>query len=187
MARDQEFRQCSSHLEEDLRMKAATFIHFPARDVGRLVFTGDFARRIVTHWKNGRPDWCWGKPRCSECAEYRGKKAHYVISCWDSARRAHGVFDFPPHAWADILTACEGYGFLRGLVVLVSKEGRKVNGNLVAEVMSTEVGLERYGEMCNVDKLICSTYGLDYSEYREYMERVNGVSISWEVLGVSPP
>jgi hypothetical protein len=155
-------------LAEDLAATNASWIHFPARSVGRICLLANLPLHFHTHWLGASHSLCMGRGRCPNCTDGRGKKGHYAYPVYDMARRAHGAFDFTPPAYESLVRSAEGLGPTLGLTVTIRKTGGVVNGKFVVEAMHTMQAhqIEQWGDPCDTLALVCRTYDIDIDSIR---------------------
>jgi len=158
-------------LAEDLAQRSKTFVHFPAKAVGRVVLLAGLPFPYRVHIWDRRWVFCRGLPHCLHCKDHVPFKGRRCVPVFDQARRVLGAFDFTPDCWRDIEEACLYEGTKIGRVVAIRKENQVVNGKLLVEVMHQIPNPEQLGEPCDVPALVCKTYGLDLDEFdREFLD-----------------
>lgn len=152
-------------LAEDLAQRTKTFVHFPAKSVGRVVLLAELAFPYRIHRWSGKWVFCRGRDACLHCKDRVGWKGKRCVPVFDQARRVHGAFDFTPECWQVIEEQCMYEGSKLGRVVAIRKENQVVNGKFLVELMHQVPNPEQLGTPCDVPALICKTYGLQLEEF----------------------
>lgn len=158
-----------SALFEDLAVcetqRPKSWIHFPARSVGRVALMHELPLPFRTHWNGVRDVFCEGRENgCALCARGRGFKGHYAFAVYDLTRRMHGGFDFTDKACRQLLEVEHGAECRTGLTITIRKEGGIENGRFIVESSGLFVKPFDFGEPCSIVDLVVQTYGVDKSQ-----------------------
>jgi hypothetical protein len=145
-----------------------SWIHFPARAVGRVALMHSLPLPFRTHWNGYRDEFCVGRNNgCEACARGRGFKGHYAWAVYDLTRKQHGGFDFPNGACRQIMELEYHAPTRCGLILQVRKEGGVANGRFIVESNGLMVNGSDFGDPCDIVSLVCETYKQDRSVFDE--------------------
>jgi hypothetical protein len=168
-------------LFEDLaecdKQRPRSWVHYPARNVGRLAILHTLPLPFRTHWNGQKDEFCIGsKLGCLRCIQGRGFKGHYAYSVYDMIRKQHGGFDFTQGAMRQVLEL-EHHGESRcGLVMQIRKENGVSNGRFIVESNGLMIRPDDFGDPCDIVALVCETYSVDRSVFDE--EFLSGLGYS---------
>lgn len=171
-------------LEECEGQRPRSWVHYPARAVGRVALVHNMPLPFRTHWDGHRDVFCIGRQLgCEMCKMGRGFKGHYAFAVWDMVRRQHGGFDFTASACRQLMDSEYSAESRCGFVFTIRKEGGKDQGRFVIEGTGMCLPLCELGEPCDIVALVCETYKIERSHLNP--EFVAGLGYSRELtIGV---
>lgn len=88
----------------------------------RLVLLGDSILGVPFHWVPAGPEACRGRD-CARCAAGQNPRGQWYVAAYDRARRADVILVLPAGAAATLRRTAEDHGRLRGLSVVLRREG----------------------------------------------------------------
>ncbi|SRR5216684_158672 len=147
------------------RQRPSSWVHYPARVVGRVALMHHLPLPFRTHWNGSRDAYCYGRKNgCEWCERGRGFKGHFCWAVFDMVRKQHGGWDVNDKSVRQVLDVQFRAESRRGGVFTERKEGQIVNGAFVRESSGLMVDPQEFGLPCDIVALVCQTYKIDEAD-----------------------
>lgn len=108
------------------------WVRIPAKGATPVVLLRDEPARYTSHWNGYRYQPCPGFHRCGYCQTGKGKKERYVYAVYDMRHKRPGLIEVGPQTAAEIKAITDKARVVRGIEIVLRKEGSIVNGAITA-------------------------------------------------------